>query len=49
MPEMINVETISCFSELISIKMIWTEGIKTLEDVWAEYIAKLNAEFLRKT
>ena len=47
-PEMIEIEKIECFAELVSIKQIWNEGIKTLEDVWAEYIAKLNAEFLRK-
>lgn len=49
MPETIDIEKLECFAELISIKQIWTEGIKTLEDVFAEYIAKLNAEFLRKT
>jgi len=48
MPVTVNIETIEMFSEMISIKAIWTEGIKTLEDVFAEYIAKLNAEFLRK-
>ena len=49
MPETIDIEKIECFAELLSIKAIWTDGIRTLEDVFAEYIAKLNAEFLRKT
>jgi len=48
MPETINIESLEIFADLIEIKGIWTEGVKALEDTFADYIARLNAEFLRK-
>jgi len=27
---------------------VWREGIKTLEDVFAEYLVRINEEFMRK-
>jgi len=44
-PEIIDVVRIQSFSE---VKGVWREGIKTLEEVFAEYIVKINEEFMRK-
>ena len=44
-PEIIDVVRIQSFSE---VKGVWREGIKTLEEVFAEYLVKINEEFMRK-
>ena len=44
-PEIIDVVRIQSFSD---VKGIWRDGIKTLEEVFAEYIVKINEEFMRK-
>ncbi len=45
MPEQIDVIRIQSFTE---VKSIWRQGIKTLEEVFADYIVKINEEFMRK-
>jgi len=44
-PEIIDVVRIQSFTE---VKSIWREGIKTLEEVFADYIVRINEEFMRK-
>ena len=44
-PEIIDVVRIQSFSE---VKGIWRQGISTLEEVFADYIVKINEEFMRK-
>ena len=44
-PEIIDVVRIQSFTE---VKSIWREGIKTLEDVFNDYIVRINEEFMRK-
>ena len=44
-PEIIEVVRIQSFSE---VKGVWREGIQTLESVFADYIVKINEQFMRK-
>jgi len=44
-PEVIDVVRIQSFTD---VKGIWREGITTLEGVFADYMSRINDEFMRK-
>ena len=48
MPETIDIEKFEGLTQFTDVKGIWREGIATLEDVFAEYMGKMTAEFMSK-